>query len=76
MAEVTIKENVWQELVQVAKLRRKTPADLADVALREFLQRQADEDLLAKSSRVALKTSLPISQTEHMVRAHRRRKAH
>jgi predicted nucleic acid-binding protein len=74
VAEVTIKESVWQELVQVARRRRKKPEHLADAALREFLQRQADEELLEKSSRAAQKTSFPISQTEELIRQYRKRK--
>jgi hypothetical protein len=74
VAEVTIKDNVWNELVEVARLRRKKPEALADVALREFLHRQADEDLLEESSRAARKTSFPIGQTEDIIRQYRKRK--
>ncbi|MSQ93334.1 MAG: hypothetical protein EXR98_02120 [Gemmataceae bacterium] len=74
MVEVSIQENTWQGLVQVARRRRKKPADLADEALREFLQRQADEELLEKSSRAAQKTSFHIRDTEEIIRQHRKRK--
>jgi hypothetical protein len=74
MAEVTIKESVWKKLVQVARLRRKTPEVLADVALREFLRREADEELLERSSRAARGTAFSLGQTEEIIRQHRQRK--
>jgi hypothetical protein len=74
MAEVTITENVWQRLVEVARLRRKSPESLADAALREFLRREADEDLLERSSRAARETDFPLGQTEEIIRQHRQRK--
>jgi hypothetical protein len=39
VAEIVIKEKVWQELTQVARRRRKKPEDLAHTALVEFLER-------------------------------------
>jgi hypothetical protein len=51
MAEVIIKGSVWKRLVRAARRRRKTPEALADMALREFLRREADVDLLEQSSR-------------------------
>ena len=74
MPEVTIQENVWQGLVQVAKKRRQKPEALARAVLREFLKRQADEDLLAQSAHAANKTSFRISDTEEVIRQFRKRK--
>ena len=74
MAELTIKETVWRKLVQVARRRRKRPEVLANVALREFLQRQADEELLERSSHAAQRTSFSIGQTEELIRQYRKRK--
>jgi hypothetical protein len=74
VAEIVIKEKVWQELAQVARRRRKKPQDLAHTALVEFLKRQADEDLLARSSRAAQKTAFSISDTEEVIRQHRKEK--
>ncbi|MBI3821885.1 MAG: hypothetical protein HY289_04300 [Planctomycetes bacterium] len=74
MAEVTIKEKIWMELVEVARRRRKKPEDLADVALREFLQREDDEELLQQSNHAAQQAPFPISQTEEIIRQHRKRK--
>ena len=74
MAELTVSEKVWQELVEVARRRRTKPESLADAALREFLKRQADQELLEDSSQAAQKTSFPISETEEIIRQHRKRK--
>jgi hypothetical protein len=74
MAEITVTEKVWRGLVDVARRRRTKPENLADSALRDFLQRQADEDLLKKSSRPAQKTSFSIGDTEEIIRQHRKRK--
>lgn len=74
MPEITIQEPLWRQLVQAARRRRKRPADLADTAVREFLERQADEELLAKSSRAAQKTAFQIGDTEEVIRKHRKRK--
>ena len=74
MAEITIREKVWQELVAIARRRHQKPEELADAALREFLQRQADEELLEQSSRAARDAEFPIRATEEIIRQHRRRK--
>ncbi len=74
MAEVTIQENTWHELVKAARRQRKKPESLADQALREFLERHADEELLEKSSLAAQKTSFLIRDTEEIIRQHRKRK--
>lgn len=75
MAELHVADKVWQELLEVARQRRKRPEDLADAALREFLQRQADETLLARSSAAARASGLNIGQTEAVIRRYRQRKA-
>jgi predicted transcriptional regulator len=74
MAEVTIRENIWRRLVEVARVRRQSPQSLADAALREFLRREADEELLERSSRAARATGFPLGQTEEIIRQHRQRK--
>jgi hypothetical protein len=74
MAELTIEENTWKGLVQIARRRRKTPEKLAAAVLREYLQRQADEELLQESSQAAQKTRFHISETEAIIRRHRQRK--
>ena len=73
MADLIVKEAIWKEIVEIAKRRRKKPEELANVALREFLQREADEELLRQSNRAAQKTRFPISETEEIIRQHRKR---
>ena len=74
MPEVTIQDTVWQGLVEVAKKRRQKPETLAGAVLREFLQRQADEELLAKSAAAAKKTAFHLADTEEVIRQFRKRK--
>ena len=74
MAEVSIQENTCQGLVQVARRRHKKPEKLADAVLREFLERQEDEELLAESSRAAQRAPFHISETEEIIRQYRKRK--
>lgn len=74
VAEVTITEGTWQGLVKIARQRRKKPDALADEALREFLQREADEELLERSAQATQKTEFAIRDTEEIIRKHRTRK--
>ncbi len=75
MAEVTIREKTWHSLVAAARKRGKKPETLADEALDDFLQREADEALLEKSSRAAQKNRFTLRDTEEIIRKHRKRKA-
>jgi pantoate kinase len=74
VAEVTIKEALWQDLVQVARRRKRKPEALAERALRDFLRRQEDEELLARSQRAARRTGFRIEQTEEIIRQYRSRR--
>ena len=53
MAEVTITENLWHDLLRVARRHRRKPQAVAEEALRDFLRREADEQLLAQSQSAA-----------------------
>jgi hypothetical protein len=75
MAEIIIREPLWRDLVVLARKKRKKPELLASEALRSFVERLADEELLARSSRAARRSRFPVAQTEELVRRHRRRKA-
>jgi hypothetical protein len=75
MAELTIQETTWQDIVKVARRRKKTPEGLAGEALREFLQRQSDDNLLGESRKAALKAPLDIRNTEELIRKQRKRKS-
>ena len=74
LAEVTIKESTWKGLVKVARQRGKNPGTLADEALRDFLEREVDEELLERSSQAAQKTGFAIRDTEEIIRKQRKRK--
>lgn len=73
MAQLTIQEDLWRRFAAVAQQRRRKPEILAEGLLRDYLQRAADEELLARSEQAARRTSFPIGQTEELIRLHRRK---
>ena len=73
MVQVTIHENVWQNLVSVARRRNKRPETSAVEVLRDFIKRQADEELLFESYRAARRSKIPLAKTEELIRQHRKR---
>ena len=74
MPEVMIQEITWQGLIEVARRRRKRPEKLAEAVLQDYLQQQADEALLERSSQAAQQTVFPINLTEKVIREYRKRK--
>jgi predicted transcriptional regulator len=74
VAQITIRDPLWENLVQLARKTRKKPESLAAEAVRDFLQRRADEDLLARSERAARRSRFPLAESEEIVRKHRRQK--
>ena len=72
MAEVVIREQLWRKLVALARRRRQKAESLAEQALRDYLERAADEDLLERSARAAQRTKFPISETEEILGKFRR----
>jgi hypothetical protein len=74
LAEVKIPETLWQDFVAVAKRQRHQPEALAQEVLQEYLQRIADEDLLADSERAARRARFPIEKTEEIIRQYRRKR--
>lgn len=74
MAEVTIKDQLWQGIKTVARRKRRKPERLAETVLQEFLLRQADEQLLSRSEHAARRSPFRIEDTEEMIRQYRRRK--
>jgi hypothetical protein len=73
VAKHIVNEILWRKLVEIARRRRMRPEDLANAALRGFLRRVAEDELLEESSRAAQKTSFPISETEAILRQFRNR---
>jgi len=74
MAAITVREEVWQDLVTLARQRRRRAESLAEEALRDYLQRAADEDLLARSERAARRAPFRIEETEEVIRRTRLKK--
>jgi hypothetical protein len=72
LAEVVIQEELWKELVALARRRRQKVESLAEQALRDYVQRAADEELLERSQRAAKATEFRISETEEILRKLRR----
>jgi hypothetical protein len=72
MAEVTISENLWRDLQTVARRQRRKPGQLAEAALREYLRRLSDEELLARSEQAARRAPFRAGDSEEVVRQHRR----
>src|SRR5206468_841842 len=75
MAEVTIQESLWKDFVVLAQRRRRKPAALAETALREYIQRIADEELDAAMTRAARRAKFRLKDTEEIIRQYRREKA-
>jgi hypothetical protein len=73
MAEVRIQETVWQPFVAVARRQKKRAQALVETVLQDYVQRQADEELLRRSERAARRTRFRQSESEEIVRRHRRR---
>jgi hypothetical protein len=73
MPEVKIRQGIWKELVAAAERHRQKPEALANQVLRDFLQRMADEELLARSASAARRSPLRIRDTEEVIRRHRKK---
>jgi predicted transcriptional regulator len=74
MAAITIREEVWHDLVALARQRRRRAQALAEEALRDYLQRAADEELLARSERVARRAPFHIEESEEVIRRARQKR--
>ena len=73
MPEVQIQQGLWNGLKTAAAKQGKRPEVLANRALKEFLSRLADEDLIARSSRAARRAPLRLADTERVIREYRKR---
>jgi hypothetical protein len=74
MPQLTIPAKVWKEFEVLAEKQRQKPEALAERALRAYLQRAADEDLLERSARAARRADFCIGETEALIKHCRRRK--
>jgi hypothetical protein len=73
VATLSLKDSLWTDLLALARRRKKQPAALAEEAVREFLRRMNDEELLERSGQTARKTRLKPSRAEELIRQHRRK---
>lgn len=74
MPAVKIQQGLWNDLLSIAEKQRRRPETLANEALRDFLQRTADVELLSRSAAAARRSPLPIAETEKAIRRHRRKR--
>ena len=74
MPDLKIRQQLWNDLKAAAARQGQPPESLATKALQEFLDRLADEDLIARSLRSAHRSKLPIGDTEQAIRRYRARK--
>lgn len=74
MPAVEIRQGIWNDLLVAAQRQRRKPDTLANEALRDFLQRMADEELLSHSTRAARRAPLRMADTEEAIREYRRKK--
>ena len=74
MPDLKIRQALWNDLQAAAAKQGKPPESLASKALQEFLNRQADDDLIARSQLAARRAKLRIGETEQTIRRHRARK--
>jgi hypothetical protein len=71
--DVHLDEALWQELMLSARNRPRIARNLLEKAVREFLERAADEELLARTAREARRAKFKIEDTEEIIRRHRAR---
>lgn len=75
MADVSIAGKVWREFVLLAERQKRNPQALAENVLRDYIQRVADEQLLADSRQDARKAKIASKDVEELIRQYRRDKA-
>lgn len=74
MAEVKIAETLWTDFVALAQRQRRRPEALAEKALRDYMDRLADEELIAETARAARRAKFRIQDTEEIIRQYRRKR--
>jgi uncharacterized protein len=74
MPDLKIRQALWNDLQAAAAKQGEQPESLASKALKEFLDRLADDDLIARSQRAARRAKLRIGEAEQAIRRHRSRK--
>jgi predicted transcriptional regulator len=74
MHEVKIRDEIWNDLKSAAEKHQRRPETLANQALKDFLRRMADEELLDRSIAAARRAPLRSSEAVQAVREFRRKK--
>ena len=74
MAELTLEPTLWREWTALAKRKRSTPGQLAELALRDYLGRMADEELLTQSRRAARKIPVTAAAIDKAIKERRSKK--
>lgn len=68
MTDIQIRDRTWSRLVTLADARGVSPAKMTELALSEFLDRQADEDLLRRSCAAAQRSKLTMAAADAAIR--------
>lgn len=74
MAELTIRKQLWERFKEAAEKQRQKPESVAERLLKDFVQRVADEELLARSSAAARRAGVEGKNAEEVVRQYRRKR--
>ena len=74
MPDVKIQQGLWKDLLVVAEKQHQKPEALANQALKDFLARMADSELLNRSAAAARRSPLRVADSEDAVRDYRRKK--
>ena len=73
MTDVSIRNRVWNRLVAYADQHGIDPQSLAEQAVNEFVDRRADEELFAASSKAAGKSGASVRSAEQAIKLRRSR---
>jgi hypothetical protein len=74
MPKLQIQQTIWDGLVAVAQKQKREPETLVEEALKDYLDRANDEELLERSAKAARRAPFRIEETEEIVRQHRGKK--
>src|ERR1700733_663270 len=74
MPAVTLRPTTWNELLALAERQQLKPDRLVERAVRDFLNRAADEELLATTRRQAQSNSASVPEIEEAIKKRRRAK--
>jgi predicted transcriptional regulator len=73
MHEVRIRDEIWDDLKSAAERQQRKPETLANQALKEFLHRMADQELLDRSRAAARRARLRLPNVERAIHQFRRK---